>query len=456
MGICNSRKDEIFTGRRPIPIKMANKVLESICEIAAKHNQSTTYGTGFFMNLNSKIYLITNHHVISKDIIYDDIKIKMDKNKSMIFKLENREIKYYPEPKDITIVEIKKNDEIYKYIKCLDYDNNYVKNGYLIYKNADVFSVMHPFNKDPECSSGKITNIDNFEFSYDISTDSGSSGSPIILLNNNQNIIQVIGIHKLGDNEEKLNFGTFIGEIINNNFANTNNELKENLSSNIKINETEQFPDLNIGVNTMIPLEIVVKAMKSICKVTKLSNDSPIGISYVETGFFMNINSLKYLISNSNLLSQKFEKGIIKIEIHNHKTMILNLENRHINICPKHENIAIIEIKNDDIIYKDIEFLDYDNKYIDKGYYIYKDAEVFSIQHPRGKNASFANGKIIDIINDFEFYHSIETGQGSGGSPIILIDHINIHKIKVIGIHYGRDTENGYGYGTFIGEIFKK
>jgi predicted acyltransferase (DUF342 family) len=87
---------------------------------------------------------------------------------------------------------------------------------------------------------------------------------------------------------------------------------------------------------------------------------------------------------------------------------------------------------------------------------VYKDAEVFSIQHPMGKNASFANGKIIDIINDFEFYHNIETEQGSGGSPIILIDHINIHKIKVIGIHYGRNKKNGYGLGTFIGEIFKK
>ena len=86
-------------------------------------------------------------------------------------------------------------------------------NGYEIYKNIDVFSIQHPFGKGASVSNGTIINIKNFEFEHNISTDSGSSGSPIIILNNNVNLIQVIGIHKNGDKNKKINGGTFIGEI---------------------------------------------------------------------------------------------------------------------------------------------------------------------------------------------------------------------------------------------------
>ena len=56
-----------------------------------------------------------------------------------------------------------------------------------------------------------------YEFDHNIATDKGSSGCPIILLNNNINLIQVIGIHKEGDKINKINGGTFLGEIFNKN-----------------------------------------------------------------------------------------------------------------------------------------------------------------------------------------------------------------------------------------------
>ena len=49
---------------------------------------------------------------------------------------------------------------------------------------------------------------------HKIPTEKGSSGCPIILLNNNYNLIQVIGIHKNGNYKKGINGGTFIGEII--------------------------------------------------------------------------------------------------------------------------------------------------------------------------------------------------------------------------------------------------
>ena len=71
-------------------------------------------------------------------------------------------------------------------------------------------------------------NIDDFEFDYTISTNKGSSGSPIILYTKNMNLIQVIGIHKLANYAKQLNTGTFIGEIINNEINNIGNNLINN------------------------------------------------------------------------------------------------------------------------------------------------------------------------------------------------------------------------------------
>ena len=96
------------------------------------------------------------------------------------------------------MIEIKESDEIYNDIEFLDYDLNYTKNGYSIYKDIDVFSVEHANGKDASFASGRIINIYECEFDHNIPTDNGSSGCPIILLNDNINLIQVIGIHKEG------------------------------------------------------------------------------------------------------------------------------------------------------------------------------------------------------------------------------------------------------------------
>ena len=47
--------------------------------------------------------------------------------------------------------------------------------------------------------------------------------------------------------------------------------------------------------------------------------------------------------------------------------------------------------------------------------------------------------------------HTIDTDNGSSGSPIILS---NIE--KVIGIHKKGDITNHINYGSFIGEIFNE
>ena len=148
-------------------------------------------------------YLITNYHVLNPDNINENIELEIWNKKKMKLEINNRIIKYFKMPKDITVIEIKEYDDIYEDIEFLDYDKNYIDNGYNIYKNIDIFSIEHPLGKDAVCASGTIIDINDYEFDHNISTDKGSSGSPIILLNSYMNIIQVIGIHKNSDQNIK-------------------------------------------------------------------------------------------------------------------------------------------------------------------------------------------------------------------------------------------------------------
>ena len=219
-------KSEVFTGHKPIPVNIINKVMKSICKITIETKKGKSYGTGFFLNYsNSLKCLITNYHVINPSLENENITIEIHNKEKMKLNFKNRETKYLKKPKDIAMIEIKESDNIYKDIEFLDYDKNYIDRGYIIYENVDIFSIEHPYGDEALCASGKIININEYEFDHDISTDNGSSGCPIILLNNNINLIQVIGIHKEGDYIKKLNGGTFIGEILK---KELNNENKNN------------------------------------------------------------------------------------------------------------------------------------------------------------------------------------------------------------------------------------
>ena len=85
--------------------------------------------------------------------------------------------------------------------------------GYNRYLNKNIYLLGYPYGKNVECSPGKITNIINNEFKHNYNTDNGSSGYPIILVSNST----VIGIHKAGIIIEKINIGTFLGIIFNQN-----------------------------------------------------------------------------------------------------------------------------------------------------------------------------------------------------------------------------------------------
>ena len=133
-------KNEVFTGHKPIPVKIINKVMKSICKITIETNERKSYGTGFFLNFtNSLKYLITNYHIINPSLENENITIEIHNKKIMQLKFKNRKTNYLKKPKDIAMIEIKESDNIYKDIVFLDYDTNYIDRGYIIYENVDVF-----------------------------------------------------------------------------------------------------------------------------------------------------------------------------------------------------------------------------------------------------------------------------------------------------------------------------
>ena len=50
-GSKNEKESGKYTGHKPIPMKIANKVLESICKITVETKEGKSYGTGFFYEL---------------------------------------------------------------------------------------------------------------------------------------------------------------------------------------------------------------------------------------------------------------------------------------------------------------------------------------------------------------------------------------------------------------------
>ena len=228
---------QIINGRntdngKMIPFDIIDKIRKSICKISYENNN----GTGFFILLkNSFKCIMTNYHVISE--INKVINIQIYNNKNININLNNRNIKYYNNL-DITIIEIKESYEILKYIEFLDYDLNYIK-GYEQYKNIDIFTLQY-LEKEGICAaSGNIIDIlgNKYEFTHNIYTEYGSSGSPIILFNT----LKVIGMHRGGDKNKKINYGTFIGEIFNEN-KNINNYIigeiyitEKDIGKNIRI-----------------------------------------------------------------------------------------------------------------------------------------------------------------------------------------------------------------------------
>lgn len=128
---------------------------------------------------------------------------------------------------DITIIEIKKTDDINN-DNYLEVDKQIltIPNG--AYKKKTIYLLHYPGSKKVNVSYGTIKSVEKktqYDFDHLCSTESGSSGGPILYITPNSEII-VIGVHKEGNNKKKFNTGLFLNEPLKD-FIKKNANIKE-------------------------------------------------------------------------------------------------------------------------------------------------------------------------------------------------------------------------------------
>ena len=183
----------------------------NVCKII-KENDTT--GTGFLCiipfpdKLHPLPTLITCNHVINEDDIQPGKQIKLLFNDKMekIIKIDNSRKIYTSSEKefDTTIIEIK-NEDNFDIDNMLEIDNNIYKNDLNnYYKNKTVYIIHYPNGLNSSYSHNIIKNINDDVIYHLCATDSGSSGAPILNLQN----FKVMGVHR--GYEEKVNKGVVI------------------------------------------------------------------------------------------------------------------------------------------------------------------------------------------------------------------------------------------------------
>ena len=233
-----------------ISYECSKKIIEQMERNICKINIGQTQGTGFFCKIpfpnkeNMIPVLMTNNHVISDDILnQENFKLKLDIEKEEDFKeiiLNKNRMKYTNKEYDITIIEIKPEDNVNS---CLELDDNIINDllnninknkGYI---NKTIYIIQYP-EGELSVSYGildKIYEDKKYNFNHKCSTKGGSSGSPILNINN-----KIIGIHKEGNNNKQYNKGTFLNypikEFIQLNTINNNDILLQEFNNKYHLN----------------------------------------------------------------------------------------------------------------------------------------------------------------------------------------------------------------------------
>ena len=227
------KEKNIENSPSPLSIEKTEIIIEQmkygVCRIFNKSK-----GTGFFAkipftNSNKLPVLITNNHVINENDINDniDITLKLYNDKApKSIKLDQNRLKYTNEKLDITIIEIKEHDDLgNKYLELDDnmINSNNTKDLINLYSSESIYLINYPGNENVVVSYGKPPRIENSTIKHYCTTEKGSSGSPILLIENQK----LIGIHHSASKNFSFNEGTLLIFAIN--------EFKKN-----KLNEQEK------------------------------------------------------------------------------------------------------------------------------------------------------------------------------------------------------------------------
>ena len=212
-------KNEVLIAKNPIKnLDNIYNVSKGTIKIIFKNGDISS---GFFLKFerNKKPFhcLMTNEHALTKDRINkkEKIIIKYENEKKELSLELNKEERIILDFKDfnidISIVEIIPKDKIDDTLFLSPSSN--INEEYYI--NKDIQLIQYPNGENLSISEGKITDLFTsyqYMFYHEASTESGSSGSPIVIKDKET----VIGIHKgsINGKKKKKNVGILIGNVI--------------------------------------------------------------------------------------------------------------------------------------------------------------------------------------------------------------------------------------------------
>ena len=363
------KQECIITGYpNVISYKCINKIIEQMERFICKIKIGNKQGTGFFCkipfpdkdkNLN---VIITNNHIINEESFKN---INENKEKLLIMiKEENMEkiidlndrLKYTNKEYDITIIEIKEKDNINNYLKFDEIIlNDIIKdnNKNIEYIDKTIYIIQYP-EGELSVSFGTLNNIEEekkFIFRHTCNTKEGSSGAPILSINN-----KIIGIHTNG--LKGYNIGKFMNyplkEFIQQYKSNTilnkdiNIEKNEILLNNFNKKYNLNIKDTNIEILNLDNQKIRNEGLKDLYKIENNNIfDKKIKIN---SNIYYPQNSYK---NNdiSGIKNNIYEKKVNKIINNNYYNLYNSI---------KYEDLIILE---DNIINLNIIYSNYNNEY---------------------------------------------------------------------------------------------
>ena len=292
-----------------VNIKNTEKILAQMKSNVCKIYNGETKGTGFFCKIsheNKDInLLITNNHVFNGNDISKkkEIKFSINNERQMgTIYLNNKIKKFTDKDLDITFIEIKdnfkiNNDDKIK-INFLEIEEK-INQEELYYNELFVkkpIYTLHYLNgEEILVSYGLFRGIDKtnkHNIFHTCSTDDGSSGSPILLLDS----LKVIGIHKAKSKNFYFNKGIFIKYAIDKFFKSFPKKFDTKKEKNKKINIGRNCPQfINYQQNNS----------------SKNKNKT----LYIENSQSKNNQILKTVYKNKNLNVQKnIKKNLLQIK----------------------------------------------------------------------------------------------------------------------------------------------
>jgi len=252
--------------------------------------------------------------------------------------------------------------------------------------------------------------------------------------------------------EDSIQFMTKINNIYQHNFFPKENnkccycgeEEKYHINYENK-NEAKIIDNNNIEINDKQLKKLKEKGEKATCRIIAKDEE---GNGIQGSGFFCKIQyfdkTIKVLFTNNHILNKESIKIGKKIKLV-YKGKIKEIEITEKRFCKTSliNDFTCIEILNEDKIEDFFEIDNYNNNNYD-----YEDIVI--IHYPNGGNMKINSGHFIKICNN-NILHSVSTGNGSSGSPIILL----FRDFKVIGIHKAYNEKEKLNVGTYIKDIIE-